>query len=244
MKRVFIFAVFIFIVNIFLFSNDTQNINIDNKWVDSIMAKRLAYVEKAEHYEIVEFDFDTLEYLNKSNVVFGDFEGSVATLLYGIMIDTKKYNDKNIILGLHILTNKFKNKDYVINYGLELSNSAKINNYQVLVKIIDCFTIILDAQTQDKIFVKLGLISSKINTYIFNKSKNGSNMVISYFMSFLLKYMTLVEDEKIEDKNREKILEYCDKLQMDQKVSEFEDLKNGAELKQAFFFYKSKGKYK
>ena len=235
MKR-FIFAI-LFFVAVCVYPEDMK-IKVDDQWIKSIETKRDVFYEKAEIYDIVEYDRDLLESLRGGSIDFSEYEQEISALLYKIMLDNNKYNVDNILIGYDVLVYKFSDKSYFFKFAQNISNTKKTDNFKIVAKTLEGLTALLNAEHQKGVFDILGLISTKINRYIYRNKENESKTTVSYLMKFLLRYMTLVDDGKIEDKNRKKVIELCDKLQIDQKVSEFEELPYGQELKEAYFFYK------
>lgn len=235
MKR-FMLTILIFAA-VYVYSEDIK-IKVDDQWIKSIETKRDVFYEKAEIYDIVEYDRDLLEGLRGESIDFSEYEQEISILLYKIMLDNNKYDVDNILIGYDVLIYKFSDKNYFFKFAQNISNTKKADNFKIVAKTLEGLTVLLNADHQKGVFDILGLISNKLNRYIYKDKENESKTTISYLMKFLLKYMTLVDEKTIQDKNRKKVIELCDKLQLDQKVSDFEELPNGQELKQAFFFYK------
>jgi len=237
MKRIVFLVIIALFFNNLLFSQDSKPKKITKEWVKTMKIKREAYLTRDEKYEIIPFDKELLEYIKEAEDV-DKFEEEVNSLINDIIVTGKYYIEDNIVKGLDIALNKFQSKEYFLGLAFDVSNSEKIKYPAVLLKILEGYTKILDKHDK-AIFTNLKLIYAEINSYINDQRKNNHREVVGAFMGFLYMYITLVDQGKIKDSQRKMVVEYCERLEMSKKSSEFQEkYPYGEKLKEAYFFYK------
>ena len=233
MKNFFV-ILFLFVL-FFCYSQDQSN-DLTEKWVKTQLDARKPWGDTLNKTKLKEIDAFFIDTIVKKE--FKSIEPSIAIYLRKILFEDEKSNDlTNIRNALDILINKFQDKNFFIDYTASLAGYKASSNPFVLKKIIEGLRKCTET-SQEKIFKNFDSYYRIISVFLGDKQKYGSDYVIPEFILFLREYIRLVNEQKIKDTERKKIISIVDNMGMsDKKTSDFQRYPGGEELKQEYFYY-------
>ncbi|HPO50563.1 MAG TPA: hypothetical protein PLO89_09585 [Spirochaetota bacterium] len=233
MKPIFLFL--FILVAFFAYSKDVSS-DIDEKWVTTRLNARKPWSDSLNKTKLTEVDSFFIDTVATKDIK--SIEPAVASYLRKILFENDKSNDlTNIRNALDILVNKFEDKTFFLDYSSSLVGYKASSNPFVLKKIIEGLRKCTES-SQEKIFKNFDSYYRIISVFLSDKQKYGSDYVIPEFILFLREYIRLVNEQKIKDTERKKIINIVDNMGLsDKKRSDFQRYPGGEELKQEYFYY-------
>lgn len=207
---------------------------ITKTWVKNQFIQRDVRFTMATPNEISRFDTEVLIYLDKND--FSQVEPQVAKLIFEIMTNKPYHGYHNIRLGFRLLAHKFVDKLYFFEQLSNVSEYDFMRDPVVIISAINELERNIENDT-DRAFKGILQLLKVIDPYMAIKHDPDSQRVGTALISFIRKYMKLIELEKIKDTKQDNITLLFKKMDFHKRESHYDGLPGAEDIREEYFFY-------
>jgi hypothetical protein len=227
----------LFIVILVNFNIFAEEKILTESWIKNQIQQRKSLKDRGNENDLKSLDGAFLDRID--GVDLGIFENLVCEYLCNIITEEKN-NIPNIERAFDLLENQFRDKNYFLTVSAGIHEMKICRDPFILKKILDGYVKLL-ALHHEEIFSSLGLIQKNIEYFMEDKSRFGSDIVLPAYIGFLRRYIILSGSGKIPDKNRDYVINLCEKLNLNSPQStNVEGYIGSEELREEFYFYNEK----